>query len=358
MKTTSKLQELYQKRDTFLEFGSDVPAALAAQIAEAEKEMLQMELLPIIENSALKTLPPYGIDGKVLIAMEYDNRSLTRIAIASDVAKINDFDVIKDFSSAVEEPSEEYVPEPDDEDEKPEQRRSTSIGFSVHFSDGKVISEKSAHRTMIEALRYMGLERASHFNETFKGYPLVGTKQRITDNGYKWQRYVDGWWIYTNLANDRKIKCIKGVGKMLNIPLKIVLEDENNTVAPDKPAKQKGKRAMYSLNGGVAFCKNRSVLNIVRQFLAQMSSATFKDVCNFFPRELQGSYGVVRSLDEIERRKRQNRTEEDRWFLEPEEILTAADGVRFAVSNEWGDNFASFQKHITEQLGWTLEEVE
>ena len=189
----NKLQSLYQKRATFLEFCSEVPEALAAQIAEAEKEVLQTELLPIVEDSALKSLPPYGIDGKVLIAMEYDNCSLTRIAVSSDVAKINDFDVIKDLSSAVEEPSEEYVPEPDDEDEKPEQRRSTSIGFSVHFSDGKVISEKSAHRTMIEALRYMGLERASHFNETFKGYPLVGTKQRITDNGYKWQRYVDGW---------------------------------------------------------------------------------------------------------------------------------------------------------------------
>ena len=354
----NKLQELYQKRATFLEFGSEVPAALAAQIAEAEKEMLQMELLPIIEDSALKTLPPYGIDGKVLIAMEYDNRSLTRIAIASDVAKINDFDVVKDISSTVEEPTEEYVPEPDDEDEKPEQRRSTSIGFSVHFSDGKVISEKSAHRTMIEALRYMGLERASHFNETFKGYPLVGTKQRITDNGYKWQRYVDGWWIYTNLSNDRKIKCIKGVGKMLNIPLEIILEDENNTIAIDKPAKQKGKRAMYSLNGGVAFCKNRSVLNTVRQFLAQMSSATYKDVCDFFPRELQGSYGVVKSLNEIERRKLQNKTEGNRWFLEPEEILVAADGVRFAVCNEWGDNFSSFQKHVTEQLGWTIEEAQ
>lgn len=354
----NKLQQLYKERDTFSKYGSEVPSALAAQIAEAEKEMLQMELLPIIEESALKTLPTYGIDGNVLIAMEYDNCALTRIAIASDADKINDFDVVKDISSAVEEPADEYVPESDDEDEKPGIRRSASIGFSVHFDDGKVIAEKSAHRTMIEALRYMGLERASRFNETFKGYPLVGTKQRITDNGYKWQRYVDGWWIYTNLANERKIKCIKGVGKMLNIPLEIVLEDENNSVAIDKPVKQKGKRAMYSLNGGVAFCKNRSVLNTVRQFLAQMSSATFKDVCDWFPRELQGSYGVVRSLDEIERRKRQNRTEEDRWFLEPEEILTSADGARFAVSNEWGDNFASFQKHVTEQLGWTLEEVE
>lgn len=354
----NKLQSLYQKRDTFLEFGSDVPATLAAQIAEAEKEMLQMELLPIIEDSALKTLPPYGIDGKVLIALEYDDRELTRIAIARDVAKMNDFDVVKEISSADEEQAEEYEPEPDDEDDKPETHRSASIGFSVHFADGKVVAEKNANLTMIEALRYMGLERASHFNETFKGYPLVGKKQRITDDLHKWQRFVDGWWIYTHLSNERKIKCLKGIGKMLDIPLKIILDDDNNTVATDKPAKQKGKRAMYSLNGGVACCKNLSVLNTVKQFLAQMPSATFKDVCDFFPRELQGSYGVVKSLDEIERRKRQNRTEEDRWFLEPEEILTAADGVRFAVCNEWGDNFASFQQHVSDQLGWTLKEVE
>lgn len=198
----------------------------------------------------------------------------------------------------------------------------------------------------------------SQYNCSVKGFPIIGKRKRITENNEKWQYFTDGWWIYTNLANEKKIEHIKNIGKMLNIPLEIVLEDENNTVAIDKPAKQKGRRAMYSLNGGVAFCKNRSVLNTVRQFLAQMPSATFRDVCDFFPRELQGSYGVVRSLDEIERRKRQNRTEEDRWFLEPEEILTAADGVRFAVSNEWGDNFASFQKHVTEQLGWTLEELE
>ncbi|MDD6890233.1 MAG: hypothetical protein PUD39_08240 [Bacteroidales bacterium] len=350
-----KLQELYQKRATFLEFGSEVPEALAAQIAEAEKEVLQMELLPIIEDSALKTLPPYGIDGEVLIALEYDNCSLKRIAISSNVAKINDFDIVKDIS---DDDDDDDDGDDDDGDDDPKIHRSKSIGFSVHFADGKVVKEKSAQRTMIEALRYMGLERASHFNETFKGYPLVGKKQRISDDGYKWQWFVDGWWVYTNLSNIRKIKCIKGIGKMLNIPLNVVLEDESNTVAIDKPVKQKGRRPMYSLNGGVAFCKNRSVLNTVRQFLAQMSSATFKDVCDFFPSGLQGSYGVVRSLDEIERRKRQNRTEEDRWFLEPDEILTAADGVRFAVSNEWGDNFASFQKHVAEQLGWTLEEVE
>lgn len=354
----NKLQELYKKRDAFLEFGSEVPGALTSQIVELEKWILQKELLPIVEGLLPRSLPPCGIDGKVLVAMEYENGTLTRIGITGDVGMIRGFDVIKEFNSAAEEPTDDYLPEPGDEDDKQDQRRSASVGFSVHFADGKVVSEKSAQRTMIEALRYMGLERASHFNETFKGFPLVGTKQRVTDNGYRWQRYIDGWWVYTNLSNDRKIKYIKGVGKMLNIPLEVVLEDENSTVAVDKPVKQKGRRAMFSLNGGVAFYKNRSVLNTVRQFVAQMPSATFSDVCNFFPRELQGSYGVVRTIEEIKLRKRQNKTEESRWFLEPKEILTAADGVRFAVSKEWGDNFVSFQNHVTNQLGWSLEEVD
>ena len=47
----NKLKQLYQERETFTKYGSEVPPALVAQIAEAEKEMLQMELLPIIEDS-------------------------------------------------------------------------------------------------------------------------------------------------------------------------------------------------------------------------------------------------------------------------------------------------------------------
>lgn len=228
MKTTSKLEELYQKRDTFLEFGSEVPAALAAQIAEAEKEILQMELLPIIKDSALKTLPPYGIDGRVLIAMEYNNRSLTRIAISSDTDKIYDFDVVKDISSVAGEPATHFDPKHNTKRGKSEQRRSSSVGFSVHFSNGKVIEESTANLTMIETLRYMGLERASHFtDETFCGFPLVGKNKRMTEDGYNWQSKIDGWWIYTNMNNARKMRCLKGVAKMLHIPIVIKSEESD-----------------------------------------------------------------------------------------------------------------------------------
>lgn len=338
----SNLKDLYLQRDL-----------INAKIEVAEKEERLKGLLPIIEDTALKSLPRTDIDGKIIVAMEYENNLLTRIAISSNADKINDFDIV-----------EEVVDDNDDNDDddgvddgNPGTKRNKSIPFSVHFADGKVIDEPKAQRTMIEAFKYMGLERASKYEGNVKGIPIIGRIERKREGNNKLQKYVDGWWIYTCLNNLQKIEHIKNIGKMLNIPLEIKLKYDKMPDDSEVPKKQKGKRAMFSLNGGPVFCKNRSVHNTVKKFISQMSSATFQDVCDFFPRELQGSYGVVRSLDEIQRRKLKNRTEEDRWFLEPEEILTAADGVRFAVCNEWGDNFASFQKHVADQLGWTLEEV-
>ena len=342
----SNLKDLYLQRDL-----------INAQIAAVEKKERLQGLIPIIEDTALKSLPITGIDGKIIVAMEYENNLLTRIAISSNADKINDFDIVEDVIDDNDDDDDDDN-DNDDDDGNSGTKRKKSIPFSVHFADGKVIDEPSAKRTMIEAFRYMGLERASKYEGKVKGFPIIGRIERKRKGKSKLQKYVDGWWIYTCLNNLQKIEHIKNIGKMLNIPLEIKLKYDKMPDDPELPKKQKGKRAMFSLNGGPAFCKNRSVLNTVKQFIFQMSSATFQDVCDFFHRELQGSYGVVKSLNEIQRRKIKNRTEEGRWFLEPEEILTASDGVRFAVCTEWGDNFASFQKHVAEQLGWTLEEVE
>jgi hypothetical protein len=98
------------------------------------------------------------------------------------------------------------------------------------------------------------------------------------------------------------------------------------------------------------------VLNTVRLF-TQTTPKPFKEIARFFSKELQGSYGVVVTLDELKERKKKNQTEDQRWFNEPDEILTSDDGVKFVVSNEWGENFATFQKYIKDKIGWSLVEV-
>lgn len=344
----TKLEELYAKRDAFLEYGSDVPEKLAAEIKEAESILLdeanEMILSYLPDELELQNL------NKLVFAAEYENGKLCRIASSSNVNIRELFDNTVDIEAEDDEPTE------DDPTDDPDRKRNPSIGFAVKFADGKIIKHTTARRTMIEALRYMGLERASKYRgETFKGYPLIGKDQRPNERGHQWQKNVDGWWVYVNMQNARAISCIKGVSEMLSIPLEIVM-DEDMPVLPSSE-KPKNRRARFSINGGEPAWKNRTVLNAVRLLLKEIPTATFSDVCEFFPKHLQGSYGVVASLADIEQRRLRNQTENSRWFLDDSEILTAADGVRFVVSNEWGDNFTDFQKHVSKELGWTIEEV-
>ena len=247
-----------------------------------------------------------------------------------------------------------------DEIENADSKRQPSIGFSVKFlsygSVVKTIHENTAKQTMIEALRYMGLEKASRYDgENFLGYRLVGKIQRITDGNDCWQQYVDGWWIYTNLSNERKIKCLQGVAKMLNMQIEIVA-DKLETATRHITETVHSGRQQYILNSKYTAGKNQSVFNAVKLFTKENPRATFNEIRQMFPKELQGSFGVVATLQEIESRAIGNVTEHKRWFLN--QVLTSADGIRFAVCNQWRpDNFTLFKKHIGRRLGWTLKEL-
>ncbi len=91
--------------------------------------------------------------------------------------------------------------------------------------------------------------------------------------------------------------------------------------------------------------------------MKKIPTATFEEVESQFPKYLQGSYGVVRTLEDVKEHSLRNKTENDRWFLDQSEILTSADGVQFVVSTEWDDPFSQFQKHVADAFGWTLNEV-
>ena len=116
-------------------------------------------------------------------------------------------------------------------------------------------------------------------------------------------------------------------------------------------------RTMFSLNGSAPMSKNRAVLASVKLLLSEFPSVTFEDVLEMFPKELQGSYGVVRTIDDIVQRQIKNKTEKMRWFMDDNDILTASDGIQFAVSSEWGNNFGKFQEHIKDSWGWELKEI-
>ena len=340
-----KLQELYKKRNVFTQYNIPIPEELVEEISVAESNHFSGIAENILNRLPHEISAPIG--SRIIVASEYVDGVLSKTAVDFNQNIESLFGSVKVYDNKTEDKK--------DDTKQEDSTRKKSVGFTGRFVDSnKTIRCSTAIYTMIEALRFMGLEKSSHFTgESFTGYPVVGKKKRP---GECWQKYVDGWWIYTNMSNDRKIECLNGISKMLNIQMEIIPDDEEH-VQTNTHEKSTGTRLRYSLNGSTPLAKNRSVWETVRRFLEEMPSATFAEVLYQFPPSLQGSYGVVRAMADIEQRKQRNKTEVNRWFLEPSEILTSADGVRFAVSTEWGDNFVDFQEHVKKELNWILEEV-
>lgn len=123
------------------------------------------------------------------------------------------------------------------------------------------------------------------------------------------------------------------------------------TLPTDDTKKRVYDHTGYSLEGGEFLGKNKFVYAVVSTYVEQHPKATFADIERAFPPELQGSFGVVQTMDYIKERNFKGR----RYFKEPEYVLRSGDGIPFAVSTEWGKgNIGRFLKAVR-QLGYRVE---
>ncbi len=214
----TRLEELYSKRDVFLDYEVAVPDKLVNEIAEAESVLLE-NLNDYMSDKVPTTIPESELRGNIIVALEYNDFNLSAIysSCAADCIALSDMTKL---------PIEIALEEEDDEEIK-SISKSASIPFIVKFDDGKIIKGPEAILTMIEALKYMGLERASLFDKkTFKGFKLVDRRRRpdrISKDGkkFKWQKKVDDWYIYSQISNGTKVECLNEIAKMLGITISI-----------------------------------------------------------------------------------------------------------------------------------------
>jgi hypothetical protein len=111
----------------------------------------------------------------------------------------------------------------------------------------------------------------------------------------------------------------------------------------------------YSIDGGTNyFGKNRIVREIIIHYLELHPKLTFRQLEQIFPDEMQGSYGVVRSLDELHEMEHDRKDLETRYLMKEDELLKTADGVRFAVCNQWGAYNIPNIFRVMEKWGWNV----
>jgi hypothetical protein len=339
----TKLQKLYDIQQNLKEFGVELNSELEIQLRALEEELIKNEILPVLTEKIEPALQQ--VQRELVIVVDYVPGEELKVHLSR---KRNLAVVLKD--------AVEISPKPSGSSRiTPPTPRSSSVGFTVKFADGTTISHTNAKRTFVEALQHMSLPRVSGFTgRTFADFPLVGKRQRVTEDGYKWQEKVDGWWVYVNMSNDTKMSMLQQVARYLNIRLTI---EVNGEMQPDQPQhKEHGKRAMFSLNGGEPLNKRNAVYAAVKLYMRQNPLATFAQIDNAFPRTLQGNYGVVATMEEINHRLELGQDANNRYFLDKDKVLTSADGIRFVVCHQWGTQFPNFQRHL-EAFGWTLKEV-
>lgn len=208
------LKDLYAHRTIFSKYGQQIPAELAEKIEQQERAIIQSNVIDAITSALPTTVNTEGIEKPITVAAHYAGGKLTCVGISLEENAINNFNIVSDFT-------EEDIPGDDAEDT--ERGRTASRPFRIRFiDDNKEFRYKKAQWTLIDALKHIGLERVSHFQgETFKGFPLVGKQQRITPEGQAWQKQVDGWWIYINMSNARKMRCLQKVADSLGIHVEI-----------------------------------------------------------------------------------------------------------------------------------------
>ncbi|WP_158728433.1 MULTISPECIES: hypothetical protein [unclassified Flavobacterium] len=94
--------------------------------------------------------------------------------------------------------------------------------------------------------------------------------------------------------------------------------------------------------------KGRLVFEVVKQFIENNEHLTFEEIQDKFPSNLQGSTGVLNTLNFVNHKY--NDSKKKRHFIDKNDILTSADGIEFLVSTEWGigniNNFVNFARSI------------
>lgn len=340
----SKIEGFYQLREMF---SGEVDEELWKV---KEETLLQDELATAIRESMAQVLSE--VRSPIRVTIDYEPKGDIAVKVSlKDTADTSE--VIETPAFVGEQPAGQSA-------SKPFSQRSESIGFTVKFPDGTVVQRKNAKETMIATLKVIGLHKAAAFRgRLFKGFPLVGRNRR-TDVDFRCQELVDGWYIYINMSNDTKIEMLRQISDEMRLGL--VIKDETGsdvTFSVDSSSrsgnKQPGKRTLYKLNGDGPYSKRELVLLAVTQYVMEHADLNYDQLERVFPKNLQGSYGVIRPMSWIEEKASVGFDHNNRYYTDSKDILTSADGIKFAVCKEWGDNFSNFA-HQVENLGWEISE--
>ena len=235
---------------------------------------------------------------------------------------------------------------------------------SISFDD-YIISSGNSTEKFIKYINLVGPELVYQMKIPFRGGYLVDKTRNLKYIAFC-KPLNGGYWLNTHSSTTNKIELMKQTGKYFDIEVAFDMEekDDNEPTATSSATEIKYSpnveaigRAKYSLNGGEPQNKRRTVHSVVSLYMKLHPRATWREVLDIFPKELQGSYGVVNAVENIQYRIKKGFDDENRYFLGSSDQFTTIDGVEFAVCHQWGGQFDKFCEYVEDKFGWIIEKV-
>lgn len=88
--------------------------------------------------------------------------------------------------------------------------------------------------------------------------------------------------------------------------------------------------------------------------VVSQASKDKRKLSHIFEDHLQGSYGVIRSVDSIDKSSHDKKELRSRYVMSEDMVLQSYDGIQFVVSNQWASyNFINIL-NLLEKWGWNI----
>ena len=130
---------------------------------------------------------------------------------------------------------------------------------------------------------------------------------------------------------------------------KIIAQQSSLKATGTEGAEPKTRDKTKYIIDGRTCLKNRLVLEVVKKYVSEHSRITFDELRDVFYDKLQGSFGVVRKMEDIPDKQK------IRYFMK--EIIELDDGIKVVVSNQWGKYNVKLFIALAKSLGYEIVEA-
>ena len=207
----TKLETLYRSIEGLKELGLPLNAETLEAVDALEEELIKNEVVPRLSESIEPIVTK--IQRPIVLVVDYvpgEDLSvrLTRKRVVTEDAATKMFSIV----------SKENEKESKTNTKRKSHTKQPGKGLMVKFPDGRIISNRFAYETMMEAIEVIGVEKVKTLGLKDVGIDLISKEK---DDFYNQHQTKDGYFVVTHSSTKRKMTILKEISKRLDLNLKI-----------------------------------------------------------------------------------------------------------------------------------------